>query len=240
MKFAPIQLGMSMLASRRKEISDENPELRHRSSQRSSNLLRHTLTDLVFSYVWWFEELSQHLKLSPYEKLVMMQLPPQEYDQEYLDEFQRRLQNCFENSLQNSNLKLFISVSLDPLMARLAQYQTACENLEAIKLHFAAKMDPFKMLIFERSITYDKYNLLEYYRSLDAMAKVYYHIFRRVASDDLMVQWMMTSLSNDIMANNEIISEINQNWARLYNAPQEIRRIMNKHLHHRRAKRFNL
>lgn len=226
-----------MLASaRRKEIKDENPELRHRSPQRSSNLLRHTLTDLVFSYVWWFEELSQHLKLSPYEKLVMMQLPPQDFDPEYLDRSQKCLQSCLENPLQNSNLKLFISVSLDSLMARLAQYQTACENLEAIKLHFAARMDPFKMLIFERSLTCDKFNLLEYYRSLDAMAKVYYHIFRRVASDDLMVQWMMTSLSNDVMANNEIISEITQNWARLYNAPQEIRRIMNKHLHHRKAK----
>lgn len=222
---------MSALAARRKEIHNDIPVLRHRAPQ-CNRRIHHILTDSAFAYVWWLEELAQYLATSPYESMVNLQLPPQEPTTAYAEQCRQCLENCEGNPEANRQLNNFISESVDALLIRLMQHPTASENVEVIKLHFAAMMDPFRMLVFERSLACNSSDLLSFFRALDGMGKVYYHIFRVAPTDDLRVQWMMTALNNDIFANEAILGEIQANWAQLYNNPQEIRRIINHHLHH--------
>jgi len=220
---------------RKKEITHEESEfteLRHRSL--SFTRFRHILTDSLFSYVWWYEEIVDYVMNAPYQNMAMIQLPPLQQDEEYLRDLASCIDQCSINVQANAYLNSMLQASVDSLMNQFTQFPLFCENFESIKSHFASMMDPFRLLVFERSLTFNRYNLLYFYKDLDAMAKVYFHTFRKAPSSDLLVQWMMSSLSNDIFSNGALLNEIHSNWALLHNDPQGIRRIMNHHLQHKK------
>lgn len=224
-----------MLASpRKKQVSCEELDLRHRLA--TDKVMKHTLSDSPFSYVWWYEELMEHIVKTPYHNMVMMQLPPLECSDEYKQQFMQRIGDCAANPEGNAYLNSLLISSTDSSMKHYLRYPMACENIEAVKAHFAGAMDPFRFLIFENTLSFDRYDFLSFHRLLDTMSKLYYHVFRKAPSKELVVQWMMNSLTNDFLANGTVLHKIQLDWANLHNNPEAILRIINSCLQHRRQR----
>lgn len=221
-----------LLTPRKKTLSREEPEPAHTLKASS---LQHKLENSVFSYVYWLEEVLDMTMEDPrLARCIVYDLPPVEENDLYAQKLHHALQACAEDAEDNTYLIAIMRESMDFPMRGIIPLCSACETLEAVKLHFAAMMDPFRLLLFERSLTFEKSNLLQYYTSLDAMAKVYYHVFRKHAPEDLKVLWMMTSLTNDLLRNRDIVEEIQLDWTNLHSNPKAVRQIINAHLYHRR------
>lgn len=221
-----------LLTPRKKTFSQEEREPTHRLKDCS---LRHTLENSVFSYVYWLQELldigAEDVRLA---RCIVSDLLPLEENDSYAQKVRSAFHACTEDVEDNNNLMAIMLESMSLPMKNLFLSSTACETLERVKHHFAPMMDPFRLLQFERSLTFEKDKLLQYYTSLDAMAKVYFHVFRKHAPQELEVLWMMTSLTNDLLRNREIIQEIQQDWTNLHSNAAGVRLIINSHLYHRR------
>lgn len=200
--------------------------------------MRHLLCDSAFSYVWWIEELEEVVLSSPYQGLVMTQLPPAQQDETYLRQLDNCMQQCATNSAGNTWLNQVIFSSVDNRIANLVTYLFACENLEAIKNHFSSCMDPFRILLLERSVIFNRKNVLDFYTKIDAMTKMYRYAFGISPANSLVVLWMMSSLSNDALNNADVLGEIHQNWPKVHDDPLTIRRIINSHLQHAKQHGF--
>lgn len=223
-----------LLTPRKKALSQEEPEPAHILKVCS---FRHTLENSVFSYVYWLQEVLEITSENPrLGRCIVPDLLPVEEDEVYAEKLHHAFQACAQDVEDNSFLTAIMRESMSLPMRNLVTFSSACETLETVKCHFATMMDPFRLLIFERSLTFEKNNLLEYYSSLDAMDKVYYHVFRKHASDNLKVLWMMTSLTNDLFRNKDIVEEIQLDWTNLHSNPTAVRLIINAHLYHRRVR----
>lgn len=223
---------------KRKVITQPTYHLAHRHS----TSLSHTLTDTVLSYVIWYLEVVKVLDHSPYNGMMVLDLPPVDPTDSM---YERKLANarknckidlsrnlvCAENGLLNSRINQVLRESLDLSLRHMASNEMACENMEAIKAHFASMMNPFAFYTIESSLVFDSDRLLYFFRLLDVMVKFYFHIFRFYPTDDLIVLWIMTSL-NKSSAEPELRLEIQRNWTHLYNCPDKLRALLNEHLHH--------
>lgn len=219
-----------LLTPRKKEISYVERDLPHSPKASRLRSVSTRLTDSAFSYVYWIQEVIEILQNSPFHNFLVLQLPPLGADDEYQNWLDTAAQMCREDSTGNNILNNFLLQSMDPEL--MPSKSLACENFELIK-HRASKMlDPFKLLNFESSLTFDRSNILQFFRALDGMSRVYYHIFREQPSNELRVQWIMTALGNDFFHNRDIVSEVQENWANTYSDPNLLRHILNQHLYH--------
>lgn len=220
-----------LLTPRKKALLREEIEPVHSLRQ---DALQHTLTDSMISYVFWLQEVVDLALANPLlAQLIVPDLPPLEENDSYLSKVSLALQACSTYHQENQHLMTILTASMDAGMQPATLFPTVCELLETIKTHFAQIMDPFKLLVYERSLTFDRHNLLAYYTSLDAMEKVHYHVFRKHPPQDLEVLWMMTSLTNDYLHNQDIIQDIQLNWTNLHSDAKAVREIINAHLHRR-------
>lgn len=223
-----------LLAPRKKAFSREEPKTAHTHKARS---LHHKLENSVFSYVFWFQELSELCAEDPrLAKCVVSDLLPLKDDDLYAEKLQLACQACMDEAENNAYLIDIMRQSMDFSVTQTIPPCSACETVEAVKRHFDAMMDPLRLLLFERAFTFERRKLIEYFTGLDAMTQVYYHVFRKHASKDLQVLWIMTSLTNDLLRNKDIIQEIQLNWTNLHANPNAVRQIINVRLCHRRFK----
>lgn len=109
--------------------------------------------------------------------------------------------------------------------------RTAAENLEAVRDYFCDRLNAFYLLDLERRLIFDPDRVVEFFLQIDALGKVYFHVFHEIAAPSLKVQWVMQALRNDLAANSDIIDRIQSQWGDITRDPLLLRRLLFRYLH---------